>query len=142
MEIRWMKEKEIRDVILLLSEAFPVDTTEERVKPFLDSENRFLVAFDLEKPVGVVLVRMQYNFIENLRYYHLDNVCVKNEYQNRGIASSLLQEVERIAREEGIDYIDLTASNYRKIAQHVYLKNGYEIRDSLIFRRRISEKEF
>lgn len=142
MEIRWIKEEEIEKVIELLTESFPVVTTEKRIKENLNEKNRILVAIREEKLVGAILVRKMENFIEDLMSFHLDNVCVKKEFQNNGIASLMLKEVEKIAKCENIDYIDLSASNYREAAHHTYLKNGYEKRDSTIFRRRISDKEF
>lgn len=140
MEFRWIKEEEIKESIALLKESFPVKTTEERIKNSLNKKNRMLVAVLDQEIVGIVLIRTNENFIEDLMSFHLDNLCVKSTYRNKNIATMLLQEVEKIAKCEKIDYIDLTASNYRKIAHHVYTKNGYDKRESCLFRREISEK--
>lgn len=137
MEIRWLRKDEINKVMILLEESFPVDTNSFKIQKNLNDQNRFLVAVMDEQLVGVMLVRTVENFVENFISFHLDNICVKKQYRNQGIASQMLQKIEIIAREEGIDYIDLTASNYREVAHHVYLKNGYEMRESCLFRKTI-----
>ncbi len=137
MKIRWLREDEIDKVIVLLKESFPVDTSIKKIQENLNDKNRFLIAEMEKQLVGVILVRTIENFVENFISFHLDNICVKKQFQNKGIASELLREVEKIAIEENIDYIDLTASNYREVAHHVYLKNGYEMRESCLFRKDI-----
>ncbi len=142
MKIRWSKENEIEEIILLLKESFPIVTTKEKVAKNLNNKTRILVCEIEEKVVGVILVRTIENFLEDLNNFHLDNVCVKKEFQNIGIASKMLEMIEKIAIDEKIDFIDLTASNYRLAAHHTYLKNGYEKRESCLFRKKISNKEF
>ena len=142
MEVRWLRKEEVGDAISLLQESFPVVTTVEKVLAHINEKNRFLVAVEENVLVGIILIRTDENFVEDLLSFHLQNVCVRKDYRNRGIASLMLQKVEKIAQEEDIDYIDLTSSNYREAAQHMYLKNGYEKRESCLFRRRISDKEF
>jgi len=140
MKIRWIKEEEIKEALKVLAESFPVDTTEKKVKDSLNEKNRILVAVLENEIVGVVVIKKEENFIENVISFHLDNICVKPTMQNKNIASTMLQEIECIAKEEQVDYIDLTSSNYRKVAHHVYLKNGYERRESCLFRKKISDK--
>lgn len=139
MEIRWLKEEEIKEVIGLLKEAFPIDTTEEKVRKHLNNQNRILVAVEDKKIIGSILIKTEENFLENLISFHLHNIYVEKSRQNQGIGSKMLEKIEIIAQEEGIDYIDLTSSNYRIAAHHLYTKNNYEKRESCLFRKEIKK---
>ncbi len=138
MIIRWIQMEEIEEWISLLSESFPVQTTKEKIQKNLNEDHRILIAKKQDQLVGSILINKEKNFIENFVSFRLHNICVKKEFRNQKIATSMLREVDRIAREENIDFIDLTSSNNREVAQHVYLKNGYEKRESCLFRKNIS----
>ncbi len=142
MEIRWLKVEEIGKLITLLTKGFPIDTTEEKVKKNLNEKNLVLVAVEEGKIIGSVLIKTEENFMENLISFHLHNIYVEKSRQNQGIGSKILRQVEVIAKSENIDYIDLTSSNYRVAAHHLYAKNNYDKRESCLFRKRISNKEF
>ena len=48
-------------------------------------------------------------------------LCIKPNYQGRGIASQLLQTVTELAQEKAIDFLFLVAHDNR-----IYLKNGFQ----------------
>ena len=88
-------------VVLDLAERDP--PTPERLTELLaDERTFFLVAFDDEQPIGFVLA---YELVRRhgdptiLFVYEVD---VHEQYRRRGVATALMGELERLARERGI----------------------------------------
>ena len=49
----------------------------------------------------------------------------------------MMLEVEKIAKEENISYIEFTSSSKRIYARKLYLSLGYELRDTGVFIKNI-----
>lgn len=59
-------------------------------------------------------------------YFDIANLAVKEEYKNQGLASKLLVEVERLAKEENVNNIFLEVSVHNEAAINLYLKHNYK----------------
>ncbi len=59
--------------------------------------------------------------------YFIQNLAVAPEFRRRGLATLLLQHAEEQALQKGLHACALTVSIENQAAQHLYLKNGYEI---------------
>lgn len=81
----------------------------------------FFGAFQQEQIVGVVAIK---------EYQHICLLFVKEEYQNKGIASGLIQEVIEIAKQnnQGVSKITVNSS---PCAKEFYHKSGFQDLDSL-----------
>lgn len=56
---------------------------------------------------------------------HIDALWVSEEYQKRGLGSSLLKEVEAVAAENGCTLAHLSTFDFQ--AKDFYIKHGYEV---------------
>ena len=63
------------------------------------------------------------------RHIHIDDFVTVPQARRRGYAQRLLQEVHRIAQENGIAqlHVDSNVSSERTAAHRVYFQNGFEI---------------
>ena len=63
------------------------------------------------------------------RHIHIDDFVTVPQSRRRGYAQRLLQEVHRIAQENGIAqlHVDSNVSSERTAAHRVYFQNGFEI---------------
>lgn len=136
-DIRFIKEKDITDLIILINDNFDILGKKENIIKNMNESNRFLGAFFNDKLVGNILIREAVDFVAGETSFHLDYVCTDKDYQNKGIATKLLQEVEKIALEENISVINLTSSYFRQAAHHLYEKLNYQKRDSALFIKKI-----
>jgi aminoglycoside 3-N-acetyltransferase I len=78
-------------------------TREPRTALLHDPRTIFLVALDGDTPIGFVLayaLPRRHGFNVTLLVYEVE---VAAEYRRRGVATRLLAELERIARERGIE---------------------------------------
>lgn len=56
---------------------------------------------------------------------HIDALWVSEEYQKRGLGSSLLEQVEAVAAENGCTLAHLSTFDFQ--AKDFYIKHGYEV---------------
>ncbi len=97
--------------------------------------NTELVAVYNNEIVGYLTINKQFDSVKNIKYCYINYVCVKEKYRRYHIATELLKRVEELCREENISYIELTSNQERFAAQELYKKNGYEKRDTNVYRR-------
>lgn len=67
----------------------------------------------------------------------VDDVVVLEEYRGNGIGQVLMDKVEELARQMGASTIELTSKPERVAANEMYLKLGYEKRNTNCYRKRL-----
>lgn len=65
-------------------------------------------------------------------YLKINGLAVKEEYQNKGIGTKLLQHVENLAYEKGVSYI-LLNSGVKRINAHAFYESKNYDKDSYCF---------
>ena len=136
LSIREYCNDDFNEVIKLLKSNFKIsDTIKELDK---DSDNGFSVVASLNKKiVGYIRVDIIKDIGKNSNYYFLSYVCVNSDYQNMNVATKMLDFVFNRAKDDKVIYIELTSRSSRKAANHLYLKTGFEIRDTNVFRKEV-----
>ena len=136
LSIREYCNDDFNEVIKLLKSNFKIsDTIKELDK---DGDNGFSVVASLNKKiVGYIRVDIIKDIGKNSNYYFLSYVCVNSDYQNMNVATKMLDFVFNIAKDDKVIYIELTSRSSRKAANHLYLKTGFEIRDTNVFRKEV-----
>ena len=86
---------------------------------------------------GYFVFTRVHNMVEGFDYYLIDYVCTDIQYQGRGVATSMMEFAIDKAKELKGKYIQLTSSDKRVIAHHIYEKLGYERYDTNVFRREL-----
>ena len=133
--IRKYVNGDFTDVIKLLKDRFNISNN---IKSIDDNINSFgIVALLDKKIVGYIRIDKLNNPFKNNYYYFLSYVCVDSNYQNVGIATKMLEFIFNKAKDDNVSYIELTSRSSREAANHLYLKNGFVIRDTNVFRKDI-----
>lgn len=86
----------------------------------------YLVAEYDAKVVGFLSIHVQHILHHTNSTCELQELNVFNEYRSMGVGTALMQEAERIAKELGLEEIELTTKVFRKRAQEFYNRLGYE----------------
>lgn len=142
MEIRKYNSDDFEKVVEILIDSFPESSS--KINDFLTCFEKLeldinkyiqLVAIEDSTVVGYVLVTRSNDPIIGRVNYLIDYVCVDKDYRGRGFAKALLIEIEKIAQNENVLYLQLTSSRCRTVARKIYLDLGFEIRESDIFRK-------
>ncbi|MGE0076765.1 MAG: GNAT family N-acetyltransferase [Bacteroidales bacterium] len=90
------------------------------------SETIYLVAEIDGRVVGFLSIHIQHILHHSNSTCELQELNVFNEYRSLGIGTQLMQEAERIAKELGLEEIELTTKVFRKRAQEFYTRLGFE----------------
>lgn len=127
---------------LLFRESFNIECFFIDVLKALDKNIRFLCAMDNDRVVGSIMITTKYDPVKDINSYYLDYVSVLKEYQQQGIGSRMLREVENIAKKENISYIEFTSNKDRINARKLYLSSGYNQRDTGVFYKKIDRGNY
>ena len=68
---------------------------------------------------------------DDLLIYHLEEILVFKEYQNKALGTKLLQELESLVKKQGAEKINLSTTNEKK-HQKFYSRLGFEKSDFLV----------
>lgn len=68
---------------------------------------------------------------DDIKLFYLEEILVFKEYQNKGLGSKILQEVESLVKKQGAQKIDLSTT-YEDKHQRFYSDFGYKKSDFLI----------
>lgn len=105
-------------------------TTTRRLRQVLQSLDSFcMMAFHESEPIGFLMGRMEQ--YADLMAYDLIEIVLKKEWQDRGIGTDFLKELERQLKSLGCALIQLNAVN-DEMHDHFYTKLGYHKTRSLL----------
>jgi len=62
----------------------------------------------------------------NLKVFKIDALYISEEYRNLHIASSLMEEVKKIAKEQKVDFIEVNVLNENTKAYNLYKKENFK----------------
>lgn len=124
------KDEYLDQVNNVLEEAFNVTKNN-----FSGNQFKEIVSLVNDEVAGYLLLTKVLNPIKNKYYYLVDYVCVLSKYRGLGISDKLMEKAEEIARNDKVEYLQLTCSTFRVAAHKLYERCGYIKRDSDQFRK-------
>jgi ribosomal protein S18 acetylase RimI-like enzyme len=94
---------------------------------FNDNTSILLVAYDKQKneAIGFTQLYPMFSSVAMKKHWVLNDLYVKTEYRNQGIARLLIDAVHKFAIESGGDRITLKTEKTNTIAKHLYDELGY-----------------
>lgn len=134
IEFRKANDNDLNDINNLLEKNFGDNHSLEKI---IDDEYKYsFVASIHNKVVGYVNVTKLYNEVKKEYWIKLNYICVDEEYRHQGIATKLLEELEKV--ENSVKYFELTCRKERINAHKLYNKLGFEIYDTDLLRKNIN----
>ncbi len=119
------------DALDLINSTFNTNASKEK---FILSDNQKLLLLKNDNEViGTCLITLKNNPINNTKTYYLDYICIKENYRGKGLGRKLFKEVEQIAKNENVNYLELTSNKNRESARKMYLSEKMTIKDTDIF---------
>ncbi len=132
VEVRNYKKEDLDGVNKVLREVF------SREKVDFDLDNFYEVVLVVDGVIaGYLLLTKVWNPIREIYYFLIDYVCILSEYRGNGFGKEMLQYAEDIAKKEGVSFLQLTCSRFRIAAHQLYESQGYQKRDSDIYRKEL-----
>ncbi len=95
------------------------------------SPNHSIVAFDENRPVGIVL--NGFRIVNGKKISWNGGTGVATDYRGKGVSRALMEETLAIYKQENVDIATLEVIKENERAIKLYEKYGYEISDHLLF---------
>jgi ribosomal protein S18 acetylase RimI-like enzyme len=107
---------------------FDEPVVREVLRKFLASpdQGQAWVLFDLETPVGYIVLTFGYSFEFHGRDSFIDELYIEPQYRRQGIGRRAMQFVEERARELGVNAIHLEVDQGNDAAAELYRRAGYD----------------
>jgi ribosomal protein S18 acetylase RimI-like enzyme len=141
IKVRPIDERDLRSLVILAEEFIPGEADNGKridvLKQALGDPNYELLVAELEgEVVGFIDQWVIHDFTHGAKLSYIHNLYVSSEHRRRGVASKLLQQVIKNARNTGVSEIHITTRFDNKPAINLYRKHGL-VREHLQL-----EKEF
>jgi ribosomal protein S18 acetylase RimI-like enzyme len=106
--------------------------TEDFINCYFDNLNHIaLLAKVNNQTVGYALVdkvAVDLPMMRNRIYVYIQDIAVREDFRNLGIATDLLHMIEEIAKEWNADSLELAVHSNNQNAVHLYQRYGFAIR--------------
>ena len=124
---------------LLTDEGYPAGPSDlaRRIERFSAPGSGVVVAEQAGEVLGFIAFDRVPRFESDGWFIRIVTVVVDPGARERGIAKTLLAEVERVARAEGVSFLEVTAGHHRPDARHLFESIGYDATVTTYLRKRI-----
>lgn len=126
---------EFKEVLEIIKEVFNINLEKDNF--VLQNNQKILLLKDNDKVVGLTLISLKEDPFKNIKTYYLDYFCIKEEYQHRSLGTKMFEKIVELAKENHINYIELTSNKDRVAARRLYLNCGMSIKDTNVFIKQI-----
>ena len=123
----------------LTNEKDRVPTKEDLEKVVSSPNNYLLIAKDDNKIIGTLTIA--FYWVPSGVKTWIEDVIVSDEARGKGVATALMWHALGLAREKGAEKIDLSSRPWRKAANSLYLKMGFEKRDTNMYRLYLNKRK-
>ena len=116
-----MNETHLKDLALLEKQCFSVPWSENALRMELTKENsRFFVAIIKNEVLGYIGAN------NVLGEVYIDNIAVFSNFRGLGVATTLLNHLISVSKEENCDLVTLEVRESNTIARKLYEKLGFK----------------
>jgi GNAT superfamily N-acetyltransferase len=124
---------------LLTDEGYPAGATDlvARIERFATPDSRVTVAEASGEVIGFIAFHLVPRFEHSDRFVRIVALVVDAGVRERGIGRLLIADVERVAREDGAAWVEITAGHHRPEARQLYESLGYDAGVSAYLRKRV-----
>ncbi len=124
---------------LFTDEGYPAtpSAVEARLGRFGGDQSRVIVADADGAVIGFVALHVLPRFEHDDVVVRIMALVVDGGARERGLGRRLLAEVERVAREVGAAFVEVTAGHHRPEARHLYESVGYDGSLTAYLRKRL-----
>ena len=107
-------------------------TLERLERVIRDPDTTLLVVNDGERIVGAaaVFVYATPAFVKA----RIEDVIVDEQSRGKGVGEALVRRCIEIARERGAEIVELQSARWREVANRLYPRLGFELRESNLYR--------
>ena len=123
---------------LLTDEGYPAGPSDiaARLARFRGTDAHVLVAEQADEVLGFIAFVLVPRFETDDRFIRIVTLVVDPGARERGIAKSLLADVERVGSDAGAAFLEVTAGHHRPDARQLFESVGYDATVTTYLRKR------
>ena len=127
-----------RFATLLADEGYPAGPSDlaSRIERFSTAGSRVLAAEAAGEVIGFVALHVMSRFETDERFARIVALVVDPGVRERGIGRQLMAEAERVARDDGAAFLEVTAGHHRPEARKLFESLGYDAGLAAYLRKR------
>lgn len=143
LEFRRANIDDIEGIVDLCNECFEENTDYKYArdvfqKTINDDNHIYLIGVLDNKIVAHTKITIIPTIFEGMDTYAiLNHACVKSKYRRKNIATKMLVEAQKIAKERGCVNLKLWSMNFRKAAHKCYKHFGFKTTNAKFFTKNI-----
>ena len=124
---------------LLTDEGYPSGPSDivERLSRYASPHSQVIVADHEGAVLGFIALHALPRFEQSDRVIRIMALVVDAGERDRGVGHLLMEEAERIGRELGAAFVEVTAGHHRPDARHLYESLGYDASVAAYLRKRL-----
>jgi GNAT superfamily N-acetyltransferase len=124
---------------LLTDEGYPSGPSDitDRLSRYASPHSQVIVADHEGDVLGFIAIHALPRFEASDRVVRIMALVVGAGERDRGVGHLLMQEAERIGRELGAAFVEVTAGHHRADARHLYESLGYDASVAAYLRKRL-----
>ena len=128
-----------RIAALFTDEGYPAGPSDivDRLARFSSAHSQVIVADHDGDVLGFIALHALPRFEHTDRVIRIMALVVDAGARERGVGHLLMEEAERIGRELGAAFVEVTAGRHRADAQHLYETLGYDATVAAYLRKRL-----
>jgi GNAT superfamily N-acetyltransferase len=124
---------------LFTDEGYPAGPSDivARLERFSSPHSRVVVAEHEGALLGFIAIHALPRFEHDDRIIRILALVVDAGARERGVGRALMAEAERVGREVGAAFVELTAGHHRPEARHLYESLGYDASVTAYLRKKL-----
>ena len=124
---------------LFTDEGYPAGPSDivARLERFADASSRVIVAEHEAAILGFIAVHALPRFEHDDAILRILALVVDPGARERGVGRALIGEAERVGRELGAAFVEITAGHHRPEARHLYESLGYDATVTAYLRKKL-----
>ena len=124
---------------LLTDEGYPTGPSDivDRLTRFASPHSQVVVADHEGAVLGFIALHALPRFEQSDRVIRIMALVVDAGERDRGVGHLLMEEAERIGRELGAAFVEVTAGHHRADARHLYESRAYDASVAAYLRKRL-----
>jgi GNAT superfamily N-acetyltransferase len=128
-----------RIAALFTDEGYPAGPSDivERLSRFASPHSQVVIADHEGEVLGFIALHALPRFEHTDRVIRIMALVVDAGVRDRGVGHLLMEEAERIGRELGAAFVEVTAGRHRPDALHLYEALGYDATVAAYLRKRL-----
>ena len=122
----------LRSLLPQLNPELPQLTMDRLAKVVSDPSSTLLLARDGDAIAGTATL-LVYATPAHTKA-RIEDVVVDESARGRGVGEALVRHCIEVAREKGAEIVELQSARWREVANRLYPRLGFELRDSNLYR--------